>query len=64
MNTILIFKTRRWPRWSPRSRFVSLAAGALMLVFAFTISSCHTARGFGRDVEEVGEEIQESTAHH
>jgi predicted small secreted protein len=66
MNPILISnclcRSRQRSSEKPsRIRFFSLTAGALVLVLASAASSCHTTRGFGRDVEKVGEEIQEAS---
>jgi predicted small secreted protein len=33
---------------------------SLMLVLFFTSAACNTVRGFGRDVERVGEETQDA----
>jgi predicted small secreted protein len=33
---------------------------SLMLVLFFTSVACNTVRGFGRDVERVGEETQDA----
>lgn len=33
----------------------------LMLALGFTLSACNTTRGFGEDVESLGEGIQKST---
>jgi predicted small secreted protein len=60
MNPILITNTYCKCHGSRRSSvrcFVWLAAG-LLLVSAAT--SCHTARGLGRDVEAAGEGIQQA----
>ena len=40
----------------------------LVLLFVATLlalvtSACHTAHGFGRDMEDAGQKIQEKTAH-
>jgi len=36
-----------------------LLALALVLGFGMTLSACETAQGFGRDVEKLGQQIQE-----
>jgi predicted small secreted protein len=42
----------------PRFGLIHLLAGLLVLLAA---SGCHTANGFGKDVERAGEKIQEGT---
>lgn len=39
-------------------KYIALMATAL---FALSVTACNTVRGAGQDVEEVGEEIQETT---
>jgi entericidin A len=40
----------------------TLLALLALLGFAFAISGCNTARGFGKDVEKTGDKIQEKAS--
>ena len=37
-----------------------LLAAAMVLGFGLALSACETAQGFGRDMEKLGQQIQES----
>lgn len=37
---------------------------ALAIVFATSVAGCNTIEGAGRDIEKVGEEIQEEAEKH
>jgi len=60
MNTLYISKT--CVKKSQPSTFgkVSLYGLASLLLVAGSIPSCATSAGFGRDVEKVGDNIQEA----
>ena len=44
--------------------FRLLFLNALLLSFAASIAACNTVKGAGRDIEKVGEEIQEEAEKH
>ncbi len=60
MNPILISKTTNITSKKSPFSVCALCVGAAILLFAGASSSCATARGFGHDVEHVGDEIQEA----
>ena len=56
MNTNTEEKTAR------RVSFLTLILGLLVLSFS-ALTGCNTTRGFGRDVQKAGSEIEEGAAH-
>lgn len=65
MNNILLpLRSFRRSKSNSSTSAWSITFGCLMLAFGCVgLSSCGTARGFGHDVEHVGEEIQEHVPH-
>lgn len=61
MNPIIISKTNCQNAKSSSARFLTLAAGALLLIAGAT-TSCATTKGFGKDVEKTGDKIQNAAA--
>ncbi len=43
-----------------KSRIDAIAVGVAFVLIAGGTTSCGTARGFGQDVEETGDQIQEA----
>lgn len=54
-----IFLTRPITALTFKSKGLFIVCGLFVAATCFTSSSCATARGFGHDVEHVGEKIQE-----
>lgn len=59
MNTILISKTSRCSTKKASKGLMAMFTAGALLCFAGASSSCQTTRGFGQDVEKVGDKIQE-----
>lgn len=57
MNPILLNKTATVSSKKSPIRIFAIAAGAATIL-AFASSSCATSKGFGKDVEKVGDKIQ------
>jgi predicted small secreted protein len=62
MNPILIHQPRCGSIKTPRLRASLLATGACLLIAAGVLSSCHTVQGFGRDVEQTGDAIEDAAS--
>ncbi|MFD2255634.1 entericidin A/B family lipoprotein [Luteolibacter algae] len=62
MNPLFISKTVEQTSKKPPLRMVAMAAGAATIL-ALASTSCATTRGFGQDVEKVGDEIQTHATH-
>jgi predicted small secreted protein len=60
MSPVLISKVAcDAPVKSPLKLF-AVTAGISVILLAFASSSCATTRGFGRDVQTLGDQIEES----
>jgi predicted small secreted protein len=61
MNPILLFRSLV-PRSAPSSRgaWPLVVAGVCLGFVTFGLSACGTARGFGQDVEKVGDKIEDA----
>lgn len=60
MNTLFISKTAAKCTKPLTLRKTALYLGAAILLVGGALPSCATSAGFGRDVEKVGDEIQEA----
>lgn len=63
MNPILpttTFECRRTADARPRPRLRTLVVAACFSTALLALNSCATARGFGSDVETVGENIEDA----
>ncbi len=60
MNTILLSKITTKIAKPFCFRKSALYVGAALLIAGGSLPSCSTASGFGRDVEKVGDNIQEA----
>lgn len=58
MNPILISKTNCRTSKKANSMLTLCLAGVATAAFAIASTSCSTTKGFGRDVEKVGDKIQ------
>jgi predicted small secreted protein len=59
-STIIITRTSCEDCKPTKSRIYAIAMGVALVLVAGGASSCGTARGFGQDVEETGDQIQEA----
>ena len=60
MNTLFISKTAAKCTQPLNLRRIAFYGGAAILLIGGALPSCATSAGFGRDVEKVGNEIQEA----
>jgi predicted small secreted protein len=62
MNPILICKTNCKTPANSGLRRAALLVGASVILIVGASSSCNTTRGFGKDVEKTGDNIQDAAA--